>query len=64
MNIVEAVETIMDRARHILMKTLVAEGDMNNWNKALEHHHGQMRSCPVTKKRDRLVENRDPDYKV
>ena len=63
MNIVEAVETIMDQSHTHIDENISRQEDINNWNKALDTI---MDRCGVVydKEQDRLVENRDPDYKV
>ena len=63
MNIVEAVETIMDQSHTQIDENISSQEDIDNWNKALDTI---MDRCGVVydKEQDRLVENRDPDYKV
>lgn len=63
MNIVEAVETIMDQSHTHIDENISRQEDIDNWNKALDTI---MDRCGVVydKEQDRLVENRDPDYKV
>ena len=63
MNIVEAIETIMDQGITGIDENYSEQSDIDSWNKALDTI---MDRCGVVfdKEQDRLVENHDPDYKV
>ena len=61
MNIVKAIETIMDQDISLNDVSSTSEqSEIDSWNKALETI---MDRCGVVfdKEQDRLVENRDPD---
>ena len=62
MNIVEAVETIMDQSHTHIDENISSQEDIDNWNKALDTI---MDRCELSATKNKIASWRhDPDYKV